>query len=138
MIVREFKKTDITSGLLETLQEVWSISEISESTINDFLSNDNHLYVVENDKGEVIGSATLHVQKKLIRNGGIAGFLEDVVIREEYRNNGVGSLLVQKIIEKSKELNCYKLVLSCFPERTAFYERNGFFKESINMRNNLK
>ena len=138
MIIREFKKSDINSGLLETLQEVWSITEISESTINNFLSNDNYLYVVEAEDGKVIGSATLHIQKKIIRDGGIAGFVEDVVVREEYRNNNIGSMLIQKIIEKSKELNCYKLVLSCFPERASFYEKNGFFKESINMRNNLK
>lgn len=138
MIIREFKKTDINSGLLETLQEVWSITEISENTINNFLSNDNYLYVAETDDGKVIGSATLHIQKKIIRNGGIAGFVEDVVVRKEYRNNNIGSMLIKKIIERSKELNCYKLVLSCFPERTSFYEKNGFFKESINMRNNLK
>lgn len=137
MIVREFKKSDIYSGLLETLQEVWSINEISEDTITNFLSNDNYLYVVELENGEIIGSANLHLQKKLIRNGGIAGFIEDVVVREKYRNNKIGSLLIEKIIKKSKELNCYKLVLSCFPERKNFYERNGFFEESITMRNNL-
>ena len=136
MIVREFKSSDVYSGLLETLQEVWSINEISEDTLKNFLSNDNYLYVVESENGEIIGCANLHIQKKLIRDGGVAGFVEEVVIREKYRNNNLGTLLIQKIIGKSKELNCYKIVLSCFPERISFYERNGFFKESINMRYN--
>ena len=137
MIIREFKPDDIHNGLLETYKEVWSITEITQETLNKFLSNDNHMFVVEDD-GQIIGSATLHLQQKLIRNGGISGLIEDVVIREKYRGQNIGSKLIESLIAKSKELGCYKIILSCFPERVSFYERNGFFNESITMRNNLK
>lgn len=137
MIIREFVLSDIDKGLLETLKEVWQITEISENTINKFISNQNYLIVVEIEN-EIIGCGTLHLQYKFIRNGGIAGFIEDVVVREKYRNNKIGSKLIKKLIEKATELNCYKVVLSCFPNRVSFYERNGFFNESINMRHNLK
>lgn len=137
MIIREFKPDDIHNGLLETYKEVWNITEITQETLNKFLSNDNHMFVVEDD-GQIIGSATLHLQQKLIRNGGISGLIEDVVIREKYRGQNIGSKLIESLITKSKELGCYKVILSCFPERVSFYERNGFFNESITMRNNLK
>ena len=137
MIIREFKPDDIHNGLLETYKEVWSITEITQETLNKFLSNDNHMFVVEDD-GQIIGFATLHLQQKLIRNGGISGLIEDVVVREKYRGQNIGSKLIESLINKSKELGCYKVILSCFPERVSFYERNGFFNESITMRNNLK
>ena len=137
MIIREFKPDDIHNGLLETYKEVWSITEITQETLNKFLSNDNHMFVVEDD-GQIIGSATLHLQQKLIRNGGISGLIEDVVVREKYRGQNIGSKLIESLINKSKVLGCYKVILSCFPERVSFYERNGFFNESITMRNNLK
>ena len=137
MIIREFKPDDIHNGLLETYKEVWSITEITQETLNKFLSNDNYMFVVEDD-GQIVGSATLHLQQKLIRNGGISGLIEDVVVREKYRNQNIGSKLIESLIHKSKELGCYKVILSCFPERVSFYERNGFFNESITMRNNLK
>ena len=137
MIIREFKSEDIHKGLLETYKEVWSITEITQETLNKFLSNDNYMFVVEDD-GQIVGSATLHLQQKLIRNGGISGLIEDVVVREKYRNQNIGSKLIESLIHKSKELGCYKVILSCFPERVSFYERNGFFNESITMRNNLK
>lgn len=133
MIIREFKKEDIYNGLLETYQEVWSIDEISEKTYEEWINNNNHMFVIE-DEGLIIGSGTLHVEKKFIRNGGLAGFIEDVVVRNDYRGKNLGSELIQKLIEKGKKLGCYKIVLSCFPERVAFYERNGFFQESILMR----
>lgn len=133
MIIRELRKEDIYNGLLETYKEVWSIDEITEQTFDEWQRNNNYMFVIENE-GVIIGSATLHIQKKFIRNGGLAGIIEDVVVRDEFRGNNLGSKLIQKLIDKGKELGCYKIILSCFPERVAFYERNGFFKESILMR----
>lgn len=132
MIIREFTDED-TDGLLNLLGEVWSITDITKDTLNKFHNNDNILFIVE-DGGLIIGSLTLHLQYKLIRNGGIAGLVEEVVIRESYRGKGIGSLLMEVVINKAKSLGCYKIILSCFPERVAFYERNGFNNESITMR----
>jgi len=137
MVIRELKKEDLLNGVLPTLKEVWNITEISDETYTEYINNNNHMFVVEVD-GEIIGCATLHLQKKLIRDGGIAGFIEDVVIREEFRGNNIGSKLISKLIDKSKELGCYKVVLSCFPDRENFYIRNGFYNESINMRYDFK
>jgi len=138
MIIREFKPDDIHNGLLETYKEVWFVNEISEQTLNNWLSNDNYMIVAEDDEGVIVGTCTLHLQKKFIRDGGIAGLIEDVAVRESLRGQNVGSLLVQKTIELAKNKNCYKVILSCFPERVAFYERNGFIQESLTMRHNLK
>lgn len=137
MIIRPICKEDINKGLLDTLKEVWNITEIKEDLFNSFISQNIHTYVVElND--EIIGCASLYIQTKLIRDGGIAGFIEDVVVREKFRGKKIGSELIQKLIEKGKDLGCYKIILSCFPERVNFYETNGFYNESITMRLNLK
>jgi len=135
VIIRDFKTEDIHNGLLETLKEVWAIDKIDNTILESWLINDNHMVIAELG-GEIIGTATLHLQKKLIRNGGIAGLVEDVAVREKFRGNNIGHKLIQKLIEKAKEFGCYKVILSCFPERVSFYERNGFFKESILMRLN--
>ena len=137
MVIRELKKEDLLNGVLPTLKEVWNITEITDETYTEYINNNNYMFVVEID-GEIIGCATLHLQKKLIRDGGVAGFIEDVVIREEFRGNNIGSKLISKLIDKSKELGCYKVVLSCFPDRENFYIRNGFYNESINIRYDFK
>jgi glucosamine-phosphate N-acetyltransferase len=133
MIIREFQQEDIEKGLLETYQEVWKIDEISEITLHNFLATDNYMVVAE-DEGEIIGTATLHFQRKLIRNGGIAAFIEDVAVREKYRGQGIGAKLVEHLVEEARKSGCYKVNLSCFPERVAFYERCGLKQESITMR----
>lgn len=133
VIIRDFKREDCQNGLLETLKEVWSIDEIKDQTLDEFLLNNNHMVVAELN-GEIVGTATLHLEKKLIRNGSTAGLVEDVAVREILRGQNIGYLLIQNLIEKAKHLGCYKVILSCFPERVNFYERNGFFQESILMR----
>ena len=94
MIIREFQPEDINKGLLETYKEVWFINEITEETLNNWLSNDNYMVVAENNEGVIVGTCTLHLQKKFIRDGGIAGLIEDVAVRESLRGQNVGSLLV--------------------------------------------
>ena len=137
LVIRDFEKKDSTEELLETLKEVWSVDEINESTLDKWFKNDNHMVIAEFD-GKIVGSATLHLQQKIIRNGGIAGCIEDVVVRENYRGNNIGAQLIQELIKKAENFGCYKVILSCFPERINFYKKNGFNQESITMRFDLK
>jgi glucosamine-phosphate N-acetyltransferase len=133
MNIRKFKREDIENGLLEVYQEVWKIDAITEEVLNRYLSTENYMVVAE-DEGKIVGTATLHLQRKLIRNGGTAAFIEDVAVKESHRGKGVGKLLIEHLVHIAKNLECYKINLSCFPERVAFYERCGFKKESITMR----
>jgi glucosamine-phosphate N-acetyltransferase len=135
MEIREFSGQD-QDGVLACLKEVWSIDSIEEKVLFDFIGNDNYLYVVEEDD-KILGCATLHIQKKLIRNGGKAAFIEEVVVLKEHRGKGIGEVLIKKLVEVAKEMNCYKVTLSCFPERVAFYERCGFSKENHTRRFSL-
>lgn len=133
IIIKDFNPNENNKGLLDTLKEVWSIDEISEQSINNWMNNDNYMVVAVMDD-EIVGTATLHLQKKLIRNGGVAGLIEDVAVRNKLRGHKIGSLLIKELLNKAEKFNCYKVILSCFPERVSFYERNGFFQESILMR----
>lgn len=137
MIIRRFLPSDIHKGLIETYSEVWDIDYISDDVLDCWLCNDNIMVVAEDDDGVIVGTCTLHLQRKFIRNGGIAGFIEDVAVREHLRGQNIGSQLIQQAIEIAKDEGCYKVILSCFPERVAFYERNGFKQESITMRYNF-
>lgn len=133
MIIRDFEINDIKKGLLDVYKEVWYIEEITEKSVTDYLNNDNHMIVAE-DNGFIVATLTLHLQKKLIRNGSVAGFIEDFAVKENYRGNNLGSKMIEYILKKATHFGCYKVVLSCFPERINFYERNGFKKESTTMR----
>ena len=135
MTIREFQKGD-EAGLLEILKETCYITEIQENVLSEWMTNNYNFVAVEEQ--EIIGTITLHLQRKLIRNGGLAGFIEDVAVKEKFRGNKIGFLLVQKALEKARDLGCYKVILSCFDERVNFYEKSGFFRECNTMRVNLQ
>lgn len=135
-MIRKFQKED-KEALIACLKEVWFIDKIDQDFLEEYLKNDNHVFVIVEGE-EIVGSATLHLQKKLIGNGSIAGFIEEVVVKEKYRNKKYGELLINHLLSEAKNFGCYKVVLNCFDERVAFYERCGFFRESNNMRINLK
>jgi GNAT superfamily N-acetyltransferase len=62
------------------------------------------------------------------------GLLEDVFVEEKYRGKGIGKELVQRVIEKAKELGCYKLIATSRFEREnvhRLYENLGFKKMGI-------
>jgi glucosamine-phosphate N-acetyltransferase len=61
-----------------------------------------------------------------------------IVVKEKYRGQRVGEKLINYLTEEAKKIGCYKVSLSCFPERVNFYERCGFKNESITMRISLK
>lgn len=84
-------------------------------------------YVLENDDEEVIGSATLAVYQGPIK--GLTGVVEDVIINEKYRGQGLGKMIMNKLIETAEENNLQQITLTSNPSRTAarkLYQDLGF------------
>ena len=135
-MVRDFTSEDYTQ-VIECLQENWILDNPSSKVLSDFLENDNLLCVYEIN-GKIIGCANLHLQKKLIRNGGIAGFIEEVIIKKDFRGNGYGKEMIYFLLEKAQKIGCYKINLSCYPEKIDFYKKCGFFLEMVTMRKNFQ
>jgi glucosamine-phosphate N-acetyltransferase len=100
-------------------------------------SPDYYLWVAELD-GVVVGTAMMHLQHKLSYHCGTAALLEDVVVDKDARGHGVGEQLVLQAIATARAHDCYKLMLTCYPKTTVYYERFGFHQHDIGMRLALK
>lgn len=74
----------------------------------------------------VIGMATLVIDVKV---GDNVGRVEDVLVDEEWRRTGIATILVQHIIQRSKEYGCYKLVLGAKDNLNDLYTKQGFVRE---------
>jgi len=69
------------------------------------------------------------------------GLLEDVFVEEEYRSKGIGKELIKRVIEKAKEIGCYKLIATSRFEREMvhkLYENLGFKKWGYEFRLDLE
>ena len=68
------------------------------------------------------------------------GLMEDVYVDESCRGQGIGSKLVNQIIELAKESNCYKLIATSRtsrPQVHKFYQRLGFTLHGVEFRIDL-
>tara|TARA_R110000744_G_scaffold378329_2_gene494314 strand:- start:2481 stop:2906 length:426 start_codon:yes stop_codon:yes gene_type:complete len=141
MTIRPGSPADVLD-MYRLLQQEWKTKEdIDEgSKLAQFdqcvLNNSTFLVAEEND--EIIGMLMLHIQHKLIRNGSRAAFIEEVVVDKNNRGKGIGEQLIKHACNSARIQGCYKITLSCFENRIAFYERCGFNNESYSMRLNIK
>ncbi len=98
---------------------------------SSFFTNKNiTCLVAENEQGEIMGTASLHLLQKINRRLGI---IEDVVVFKKYRGKMVGVKLIKQLLEISKKLKCYKLILNTRENTVHYYEYFGFIKKQLQM-----
>lgn len=109
-LINEFRETDFTrERYLKILSQVQRSSEI--------------WLLLES--GRPVSTGTLILEHKFIFNGCIYGHIEDVCVSATQRNKGLGKQIVQHLIRRAKELNCYKVTLDCADHNIPFYLKCG-------------
>jgi glucosamine-phosphate N-acetyltransferase len=87
----------------------------------------------DGDSGPLLACGTLVLERKLIRNCGTCGHVEDVVVDASARGRGVGRLLLDALTGLARHHGCYKVILDCSEDNTAFYQKCGFRRKEVQM-----
>ncbi len=77
---------------------------------------------------EVLGWAYLYIMYNELHSEPF-GFMEDVFVKEEHRGKGLGTKIIERLIEEAKKEKCYKLIGNSRYERPkvhSMYEKMGF------------
>jgi bifunctional N-acetylglucosamine-1-phosphate-uridyltransferase/glucosamine-1-phosphate-acetyltransferase GlmU-like protein len=104
--------------------------------INQSVINKKHLFVVRYED-TIVGTGSILVENKLIRNIGKASHIEDIVIDDAYRGLGLAKRLMLDLIQCSKDEGCYKIILDASDDVKVFYEKLGFYQHANSMRLNV-
>jgi glucosamine-phosphate N-acetyltransferase len=141
--IREVKLEDIDKLIFLLDQLSPNKPEIDKIKVTKMLEynlkSDNHFLVVLENKNEVIGTGQLIIQMNLSHNGSPSSHIENIVVDKNARQKGIGKKIVTFLIEKSKELKCYKVVLNCKKELIPFYQKCQLFDTgNIEMRYDFK
>ena len=99
---RKLQKSDFNIGfpkVLSGLTEVGSVTrEQFEQTWDAMFATKSDIYkvivIVDKAKNEIIGSGTLMIEQKFIRNCGKASHIEDIVVSKVYRGKNLGLRLI--------------------------------------------
>jgi glucosamine-phosphate N-acetyltransferase len=140
--IREIKPEDIVNGFLDVLSNLTEVGDLSQDDALRILDNLKRnpiykIFVAVSKTGEVVGTTTLLVEQKFIHKGGLVAHIEDVAVKESFKNQGIGRDLIQTSVDTAKESGCYKIILDCNEQVARFYEKLGFKRMGIQLRMNL-
>lgn len=88
------------------------------------------VYVLAETDGDVVGFGSLHIQNLLHHLGKVAE-IQELVVRENQRGRGIGSMIVNYLKQEAIRQGCCLIEVSCNRKREQshlFYEREGFHK----------
>ena len=138
LIIRKLEEKDLSRGFLNTLDTLRETSSITENkaleVFKKIKSNPEHIIIIAEINGEIVGSTTLLIEHKFIHLGGIVGHIEDVVVNKKFQGLEVGKKIINYVLELAKEYGCYKTILNCSDEVKPFYEKLGFKFHSNELR----
>lgn len=82
---------------------------------------------------EIVASGTIIIEPKIIRNGRNVGHIEDIVVDNHMRGNGVSQAILNILKNIAREKNCYKIILDCDNDVKNVYIKNGFQIKGLQM-----
>jgi len=129
-IIRELRKEDLWNGFLTTLDSLRQASNIERSKAEEVFekinSNPDHIIIVAELDGKIVGATTILIEPKFIHKGGLVGHIEDVVVDKNFQGQRIGEKIIKYLLEFAKNRGCYKTILDCSDDVKSFYEKLGF------------
>lgn len=139
MQIRMTTETDIPSilSLYAQLDEDREITVSLSEAVEIFRRIESypnyHIYIAE-QHGKALGTFSLAIMDNLAHFGAKSGLIEDVVVDEKHRGQGIGKEMMQYAMDICRKNSCYKACLSSNLKRERahnFYESLGFQKHGL-------
>jgi GNAT superfamily N-acetyltransferase len=103
-----------------------------EAVLNKHKENPNHIVLSAKIDGQLVGSLLAVVCNMLFGQCKSFMVVEDVVVDEAYRRNGVGAALMQYIEDYARKNNCSYIMLITDTDRVGsqqFYKSLGYMTD---------
>ena len=138
MKIRKLEYDDYNKGFFEVLSQLTSAKKPSFEDFKkhvDLINERNveQVLVATFDDKEIIGTVCVFSEVKFIHGLSKIGHIEDFVVREDKRRNGIGSKLIETAKKYCEKEKCYKIILDTNDELIPFYEKFGFKKKANSM-----
>jgi ribosomal protein S18 acetylase RimI-like enzyme len=105
----------------------------SLADLKEMADDENVALIVAKDNGHIVGMGTLYMITKI---GKRSGFIEDVVVDDAYRGQGLGQKIMQMLIDAARAGDLQQIYLTSRPERVAankLYQKLGFEVRETNV-----
>ena len=136
------KESDL-DGILALANQIYRVDKPHQNAkrlIEGMLKDDYCDVVVARDGRRIIGSATIFYLP-IPAHGKPCAFLEGTVVDSAYRGKGVGSKIMEKLIQLAWAKDCYKFIANSGLDRDdihKFYAKHGSERWGYEYRLNLQ
>lgn len=127
---------DDLEGLIKLLEQLWIGKPIDRDAVKKViekgLKSDNQIYICATEDEKVVGYCSLTIKNNLWMSANL-GNVDELVVDSDYRNRGIGKLLMNEIQKIAKRHGCKGLELDSAFHRTSaheFYSKLGFEKRA--------
>ncbi len=126
----------------KTLDLNWSFGKESEKYFKEGITNSNHCTLVAESSGKILGylAGGLRKRKTYTKPAKYAE-LENMLVLEKFRNQGVGGKLVEVFLEWCKKQNIDYLDVTASASNKQgidFYKKHGFEEYDLVLERKLK
>ena len=132
VLVREARPKDVGS-IVRLIQQMGSDSPITADYVSSYLKSPRSRVLLAERQGRVAGLISYSVRPDLYHAGNSV-LIEELVVDEACRGEGIGSALMTSLMEELKELNCREVCLAVMPDNEPairFYRWRGLAEEAL-------
>ncbi|KAG9104299.1 hypothetical protein FRC06_003807 [Ceratobasidium sp. 370] len=91
------------------------------------------IVIIDTSNDQVVGTGTVFMERKLIRNLGLVGHIEDIVVSPKMQGKKLGLRIINTLTHISEQQGAYKTILNCSNENIPFYQKCGFKQKENEM-----
>jgi len=131
--VRSLAHDDFRKGYCSLLAQLTDVGDLSEEVFAEVFELRQQqagtyvTVVVENlESQQVVGTATLIIERKFVHGGACVGHVEDVVTDLLHRGKGIARAMVKTLELEAQKRSCYKNILDCKESNCGLYGKCGY------------
>lgn len=124
---------DDTAAVIRLLRQLGEQAETSEHYVRYYLSGSQRWVLLAQQGDQVAGLLSYLVRADLY-HAGSSVLIEELVVDEDYRGQGIGGALMNALEERLQMLDCKEVCLAVMPDNEAairFYKRHGLVEEAL-------
>jgi glucosamine-phosphate N-acetyltransferase len=124
LLLSKLTSTDLLENdiFITNIEQIHKMGSIIVGIVEDSSSN-----------FEIISSGTIIIEPKIIRGGKNVGHIEDIIVADHMRGQGIAQKMLEMLKTIAKYNNCYKVILDCDNDVKTVYTKNGFEVKGLQM-----
>ena len=124
------KLFEYESGFTAEYNQEWTYSEVGKEFFRTRLENENAFALIaQEENGGIAGYILVRIQNTAFRKRSVLAEIENIFIKEEMREKGVGTMLMEEVKKILRSKNVPRLKVQALSKNInaiGFYKKHGF------------